>query len=87
MKNLKNKNRNKLKELTDSKIDYTNIPATEIDFWEDAAVIYPPKKVAVKLKIDEDLAVWLKELGSDSDTAINNLLRSYFIGAKSLSVK
>jgi uncharacterized DUF497 family protein len=48
-----------------------------IDFWEDAAAIYPQKKVTVKLKIDEDLAIWLKELGSGSETAVNNLLRSY----------
>lgn len=73
--------------MNDSEINYSDIPATDVEVWEDAAVIYPRKKVSVRLKIDEDIALWLKELGNDSDKAVNNLLRSYFISAKHFAEK
>lgn len=73
-----------LDKMKDSAIDYSEIPATDFDFWEDAVAVYPQKKVTVEMQIDEDLALWLKELGNESDVAINNLLRSYFIGTKRL---
>lgn len=73
--------------MSDSEINYSDIPATDVEFWKDAAVIYPRKKVSVRLKIDEDIALWLKELGNDSDNAVNNLLRSYFISAKHFAEK
>ena len=84
---MKDSNNSKLRRTKDSQIDYSDIPATDAEFWEDAAVVYPPKKVTVKLKIDEDIALWLKEMGNSSDAAINNLLRSYFISSKHLSIK
>jgi uncharacterized protein (DUF4415 family) len=75
----------KLKLKKDVEIDYSDIPETKPDFWKDAEVIYPMKKVIVKLNIDEDLAVWLEKMGKESDSAVNNLLRSYFIGVKNFS--
>jgi len=74
-----------LRNKKDEEIDYSDIQETEPDFWKDAEVVYPKKKVTVKLNIDEDLAVWLQQMGKESDSAINNLLRSYFIGLKNLS--
>ncbi|WP_372947539.1 hypothetical protein [Mariniphaga sp.] len=71
----------------DSEINYSDIPATDVEFWEDAVAVYPQKKVSVQLKIDEDIAIWLKELGHDSDNAVNNLLRSYFISTKRFAEK
>lgn len=73
--------------IKESEINYSDIPATNVEFWEDASVIYPQKKVSVHIKIDEDIALWLKELGNDSDNAVNNLLRSYFINAKHFAEK
>jgi uncharacterized protein (DUF4415 family) len=73
--------------MKESEINYTDIPATNVEFWEDASVIYSQKKVSVYIKIDEDIALWLKELGNDSDNAVNNLLRSYFISAKHFAEK
>ena len=86
MKNSKNED-SKKNNIKDSEINYSEIPATDNEFWEDAAAIYPQKKVFVQLKIDEDIAKWLKKLGNDSDNAVNNLLRSYFIGAKHFAEK
>jgi len=76
----------RLKNMEDDDIDYTDIPATEAEFWGDGQVLYPHKKVTVKLKIDEDLAVWLKQMGNKSDSAVNNLLRSYYIGLKNFTL-
>lgn len=86
MKNLRNED-SKKNNIKESEINYSEIAATDNEFWEDAAAIYPQKKVSVQLKIDEDIAIWLKELGNDSDIAVNNLLRSCFIGAKHFAEK
>jgi hypothetical protein len=51
---MRDSNNSKLRRTKNSQIDYSDIPATDAEFWEDAAVVYPPKKVTVKLKIDED---------------------------------
>jgi uncharacterized protein (DUF4415 family) len=73
-----------LKRDKEKGIDFSDISETSADFWKDGEVVYPSIKVTVQIKIDEDLADWLKMLGEDSSPAINNLLRSYFIGLKKL---
>jgi uncharacterized protein (DUF4415 family) len=85
MKEMNKSNLDALRKKKDVEIDFSDIPKTEPDFWEDAMVVYPSKKVTVSLNIDEDLAVWLQQMGKESNNAINNLLRSYFIGIKKLS--
>ena len=85
MKNSGKTDWKRVNNLTDKTIDYSDIPDTSFDFWEDAAISYPVKKVTLKLKVDEDIAEWIKQLGSNSDVAINNLLRSYYIGSKNIS--
>ncbi len=85
MENSGKTNWKRVNNLTDNTIDYSDIPDTSVDFWEDASISYPVKKVILKLKVDEDIAEWIKQLGSNSDIAINNLLRSYYIGSKNLS--
>jgi uncharacterized protein (DUF4415 family) len=85
MKEMNKSNLDLLRKKKDEEIDYSDIPKTDLDFWEDAMVVYPSKKVTVSLNIDEDLAVWLQQMGKESNNAVNNLLRSYFIGVKKLS--
>jgi uncharacterized protein (DUF4415 family) len=77
----------KLRLLKDSEIDYSDIPDSEEEFWADAEAVYPQKKVSVRLKIDADIAEWLKKMGEDSDSAVNSLLRSYYLGVKYLPEK
>jgi uncharacterized protein (DUF4415 family) len=77
-------NWNKLMEKDDSEIDYSDIPSTDQKFWEDAEILYPRKKVTIHLKVDEDIAKWLVEMADRSDSAVNSLLRSYFIGMNNL---
>ena len=76
----------RLKNMKDEDIDFSDIPETNEDFWKDAEVIVPiKKKVDVTITVDEDIADWLSELGAKSNKAVNSLLHAYFITIKSLN--
>jgi len=77
----------KLNNMSDNDIDYSDIQQTDYNFWSDAEIILPHKKVEIKLQLDEDIAVWINQFGDKSNIAINNLLRSYYIGIKQLQIK
>lgn len=59
----------------DDKIDYSDIEETNEEFWKDAELVHPQKKVEIKIKVDEDLANWLINSGDNSIQAFNNILR------------
>jgi len=69
----------RLSRLSDKDIDYTDIPETDKDFWNDADVITIHNKVDFTVKIDEDIAIWLKNMGRNSNEAVNNILRAYYL--------
>ena len=50
----------KLSSQKDEDIDYSDIPETNEKFWETAEISLPHNKVDFTIKIDEDLALWLK---------------------------
>ena len=68
--------------MNDENIDFTDIPATDKEFWANAEVFYPHKKNEIKFEIDDDLAAWLKQFGTNSSVAVNNLLRAYYVNFK-----
>jgi uncharacterized protein (DUF4415 family) len=70
---------NRVKSNDDTLIDYSDIPETDFNFWADAELKSFTKKVDYTFKIDEDLAQWLLQLGSDSNEAVNNILRAYYL--------
>ncbi len=84
MKDLSKTEWDKLANMSDDKIDYTDIPETESEFWSDAKSVLPPNKIDIQLQIDEDLANWIKELGVESDQTINYILRSYYQTLKNI---
>lgn len=69
----------RLNRQDDKEIDYSDIPKTDEKFWENSEIIMPYKKVDFTINIDEDLALWLKERGSSSNQAVNNILRAYYL--------
>jgi uncharacterized protein (DUF4415 family) len=79
MKKSSNTDWQKLSRRSDKEIDYSDIPKTDEKFWENAEVFLPHKKVDFTIKIDEDLALWLKEMGNSSNQAVNNIIRAYFL--------
>jgi uncharacterized protein (DUF4415 family) len=69
----------RLSQLNDKDIDYSDIPETDKDFWNDAGLHTIHNKVDFTVKIDEDIAIWLKNMGSNSNEAVNNILRAYYL--------
>jgi hypothetical protein len=72
-------NWNKLKHLDDNNINYSDIPNTDLSFWDDCEVMIPQNKVDYLIKIDEDLALWLKSIGDNSNNILNNIIRTYYL--------
>ena len=70
--------------MKDSEIDYTDAPATDEEFWQDATVNIPPVKVPVTLRIEPDLLDWYKQqVPRGYQTLINHVLRKYMVEKKS----
>lgn len=68
---------NKLKNIKDSEIDYSDIPETDALFWNEAEVIYPSNKTHLSIRLDDDIVKWFKKFGRGYQTKINAVLRSY----------
>lgn len=78
MTNSSNTDWQRLSRQNDNEIDYSDIPETDDKFWEKADIIFPHKQVDFTLKLDEDLASWLKSMGQNSNQAVNNIIRAYY---------
>ena len=64
--------------MKNSDIDYTEVLATNADFWEDATVNIPPVKVPVTLRLDPNVLAWYKQqVPRGYQTLINNVLQKY----------
>lgn len=50
-----------------------NLPA---DFWRDAVVVPPPKR-AISLRVDQDVLEWFRSRGPRYQTHMNAVLRAY----------
>jgi uncharacterized protein (DUF4415 family) len=66
--------------MKDSDIDYSDIPATNGEFWKDATLHLTPVKVPVSLRLDQDVLEWYKnETPRGYQTFINAVLRDYML--------
>lgn len=72
-----NTNWGRLHKQPESKIDYSDIPATDEEFWAEAEIIVPTKKIHLSIRLDEDVVAWFKQFGRGYQTRINAILRSY----------
>ena len=66
-----------LAKLTDDDINYSDIAMSDEDFWKDAEVIFPSKKIHLSIRLDDDIVSWFKRFGRGYQTKINSVLRSY----------
>ena len=64
MKKQEETNWDKLNKMSDSQIDYSDIPETDNEFWSDTEMVYPHKKTKLTVTIDDDIALWLKQFGN-----------------------
>ena len=70
----------KLRKLTDAKINASiaNDPDWSDDFdWSEAALVIPPKKKAISIRVDEDVLDYFKHGGAGYQRRMNAVLRSY----------
>ncbi len=70
----------RLKEIAsipDEKIDTSDIPELDDDFWKDARLIIPESKKLIHFCIERDVFEWFSQLGDDYQIRMNAVLRDY----------
>ena len=72
----------RIKAISDSDIDYSDIPRLEKWFWENAKLNMPRPKTAISLRVDQDVLDWFKAQGSGYQSRINAVLRSFMNARK-----
>ena len=68
----------KLAQLPDSEIDFSDIPPLDEKFWKNAVrnPFYRPVKKQVTLRVDADVLAWLRKQGKGYQSRANALLRA-----------
>jgi len=77
---------NKIEEIKDEDINYSDIPELDEEFWKNAVIEYPKKKRPVTIRLDVDILEWFKSMGKGYQTKINAILRSYYEAHKKRKV-
>jgi len=72
----------RLDAMTDEDIDYSDIPATDAEFWKDAKVIMPQGKKRVSIEVDRDVLNWFKSRGQDYQSRMSAALRQHIVRQK-----
>ena len=67
----------RLRQMPDEEIDYSDIPELDADFFERAVIVLPKPKASICIRLDQDVLDWLKAQGKGYQTRINALLRAY----------
>jgi uncharacterized protein (DUF4415 family) len=67
----------KLAALPDDRIDTSDIPELDENFFRAAKLRLPTGKQLVSLRIDSDVLDWFKRQGKGYQTKINAVLRAY----------
>lgn len=57
-----------------SPAELADLPA---DFWDTAGLVVPGTKMAISLRVDEDVLAWFRSSGPRYQTRMNAVLRSY----------
>ena len=53
----------RLDAMSDSNIDYSDIPALDAAFFRDGRVVVPPGEKQLTARLDSDVPQWLKDQG------------------------
>jgi uncharacterized protein (DUF4415 family) len=67
----------------ESKIDFSDLPATARKDWQGAVrgKFYRPIKQQLTVRVDADVLEWLKSQGSGYQSRLNDILRNAMLGA------
>ncbi|HEX3483573.1 MAG TPA: BrnA antitoxin family protein, partial [Micropepsaceae bacterium] len=52
-------------------------PILDENFWKNAVVMAPQKKIATSVRLDRDVLEWFRAKGKGYQTRINAVLRGY----------
>lgn len=63
---------NRLEQMTDEEIDYSDIPPLDEVFFERARLLMPHT-----VQLAPDVLAWFRQQGPDYPVLINNILREY----------
>ena len=69
----------RIRTMSDAEVDSTSPPELKDlppDFWNDAVVVPPPKR-AISLRIDQDVLDWFRARGPRYQSRMNAVLRAY----------
>ena len=68
---------NRLREMPDSDIDFSEIRELDKEFFRRAVVRMPRRKQSVSIRLDPEVLDWFKRQGRGYQTRMNAVLRSY----------
>ena len=68
---------NRLRNMKDEEIDYSDIPELDEAFLKRAVIMLPQPKASVSIRLDQEVLDWFKSQGKGYQTRINALLRAY----------
>ncbi len=67
----------KLADMPDTDIDYSDIPPLDEDFIKKGKLRLPKAKPLISIRIDPDVLEWFKSQGIGYQTRMNAVLRMY----------
>jgi uncharacterized protein (DUF4415 family) len=67
----------KLAALPDDRVDTSEIPELDEEFFRAATLRLPKAKQLVSIRIDSDVLDWFRQQGKGYQTKINAILRAY----------
>lgn len=68
----------RLQIMGDNDIDCSDITELDAEFFKNAEVVMPPKKMHLSIRLDADVLDWMKAQGKGYQSRINAILRSYY---------
>ena len=75
--NIERKRLNEINSIKDTDIDYSDIPELDKEFWDNVKQVYPRRKKAISIRLDQDIIDFFKHDGQGYQSKINSILRSY----------
>ncbi len=67
----------KIDQMTDEEIDTSDIPPLDDNFFANATLRMPKKKISVTLEVDQDIWEWFSAQGEQCQPQINQALKLY----------
>jgi uncharacterized protein (DUF4415 family) len=67
----------KLAALPDDRVDTSEVPELDEEFFREATLRLPKAKQLVSIRVDSDVLDWFRQQGKGYQTRINAILRAY----------